>query len=127
MSEDFPRPQDPSNTESNDSAVSGATDGESSHQPDVQPYPQARYNTGEYRHREPQNAGSPSPAPAQSDDAGHTANVANESASVMNENDQNTGPLGTDPQSSQSTAAVWQPRPSGALASEAWASPTPAR
>ncbi len=36
-----------------------------------------------------------------------------------------TGPLARqDAQSSQSTTSVWQPRPSGALAAEAWSSPT---
>ena len=59
MSEDFSRPQDQSNTESNDSgahetAVNDSTTTESSHQPDqiAQPYPTAHYNTGEYRHND---------------------------------------------------------------------------
>ena len=143
MSEDFPRPQDHSNTESNDSgvsesAVSGpagseSTGGESSNHPErsAQPYPQAQYNTGEYRHPGPQATDPSAPAPAtaapafQNPATNDTDNVADESAPDMTENDQNTGPLRPNTDPSQSTAAVWQPRPSGALAAEAWSSPTP--
>ncbi len=124
MSEDFSRPQDQSNTDSNDSgahesAVNDST--ESSHQPDhlAQPYPTAHFNTGEYRHND--NPATVAPAagvtaqdmtPIQGEPAGHDAQS------------DNTGPLAQTGGSAQSTAAVWQPRPSGALAAEAWSSPT---
>ena len=134
MSEDFPRPQDQSNTESNDSgahetAVSDSTTNESSHQPDraAQPYPSAHYNTGEYRHDQ---------APATAVPAAETTADMTVIDSVHNDgphqgsfqgtsaqDSANTGPV-QQQVSSPSTAAVWQPRPSGALAAEAWSSPT---
>ncbi len=116
-------------------AGSETTGGDPSNHRDqsAQPYPQAQYNTGEYRHPGPQAAGPSTPAPAahgvqnaafQNAATNHPQNVVDESAPNMNENEQNTGPLQADNDSSQPTAAVWQPRPSGALAAEGWSSPT---
>ena len=78
-------------------------DGSGAQAPAAQPYPQASVNTGEYRRslQEPT-------APSRDADA-HAAD---------------TGPVHQVP-ADEVTArpAVWQPRPSGALAAEAWSSP----
>src|SRR3954447_8698242 len=110
MSEDFQRPQVPSNTESHDSGVPESAVDQSHHeaanQPDqqVQPYPQAHINTGEYRRT----------------DVPTTANPQD-----MNENNENTGPIAPTTPPARRRPSVGQPRPSGALGAEAWSAPTP--
>lgn len=127
-SEDFPRAQD--------SSHSDPVGGPAAQQPAAPPepganrYPQVQYNTGEYRSTPPAAPTYPdspsggitdgSPGTADMGPAAHST-VASGSqpgrAEDLNADSQDTGPV-------HQATAVWQPRPSGALAAEAWSSPS---
>ena len=78
-------------------------DGSGAQAPAAQPYPQASVNTGEYRRSVQEPTGSPSrEAEAHAADTGPVHQVPADDATAR--------------------PAVWQPRPSGALAAEAWSS-----
>ncbi len=102
-----------SNSHDSEPAEGGGRPSENKAQaPAAQPYPQASVTTGEYRRALAEAAALPAPAASPSG--------ADQAA--------DTGPLhqATGDDVNARPAAFWQPRPSGALAAEAWSSPSSA-
>ena len=111
-SENYPPQSNSQNAQPGNGAGQPSDGGQA---PGGQPYPQATVNTGEYRRVIQPSAGSP--GPDHDDQAG---NVRPASGHVAD-----TGPVHQAPTTEAAgSAPVWQSRPSGALAAEAWSSPS---
>ncbi len=117
-SENFPPSRDGHGA---DPASSGASDA-GQDQPTPR-YPTVHYNTGEYRSVPAGDTGGDQSVTA----TAQSSQAENQSSQAEN---QDTGPIDVGPPSpaghdspAPPATAVWQPRPSGALAAEAWSQP----